>query len=258
MKTNLSFNLDKLYIVTDFDHTLTTKDSQNCWGVLSSIPNVNKEYIKKSHKNNDYYLPIEQDTNLDYETKNMNMQRWYTNHFDMLIKYKIKEIEINEIGQSKSIILRDGVTEFLKFTNKNNIPVIIVSAGISNIIENVLKRNNCFFNNIYIISNIFKFKDGQIKSLRNHIIHSLNKNEITLPIKIKEVLKDKDEVIILGDNIDDSKVHLKENKKKLTIGFLNYNDYNKLKSFQQHFDIVYSQNSSFINLVNILIENKPS
>ncbi len=119
MKTNLSFNLDKLYIVTDFDHTLTTKDSQNCWGVLSSIPNVNKEYIKKSHKNNDYYLPIEQDTNLDYETKNMNMQRWYTNHFDMLIKYKIKEIEINEIGQSKSIILRDGVTEFLKFTNKN-------------------------------------------------------------------------------------------------------------------------------------------
>ena len=94
MKTNLSFNLDKLYIVTDFDHTLTTKDSQNCWGVLSSIPNVNKEYIKRSHKNNDYYLPIEQETNLDYETKNMNMQRWYTNHFDMLIKYKISCVQL--------------------------------------------------------------------------------------------------------------------------------------------------------------------
>ena len=258
MKTKLSFNLDRLYIITDFDHTLTTKDSQNCWSILSSIPNVNKEYIKRSHKNNDYYLPIEQDTNLDYETKKTNIQKWYTNHVKMLIKYKIKEKEINEIGQSKSLILRDGVNEFLKFTNENNIPVIIVSAGISNIIENVLKRNNCFFNNIYIISNIFKFKDGQIKSLRNHIIHSLNKNEITLPIKIKEVLKDKDEVIILGDNIDDSKVRLKENKKTLTIGFLNYVDSNKLKNFKKCFDIVYSPNSSFINLVNILIENKPS
>ena len=258
MKTNLSFNLDKLYIVTDFDHTLTTKDSQNCWGVLSSIPNVDKEYIKNSHKNNDYYLPIEQDVNLDYETKKTNIQKWYTNHVKMLIKYKVKDKEINKIGQSKSLILRDGVNEFLKFTNENNIPVIIVSAGISNIIENVLKRNNCFYNNIYIISNIFKFKDGQIKSLRNHMIHSLNKKEIELPVKIKDVLKDKDEVIIVGDNIDDSKVCIKENNKTLTIGFLNYNDYNKLKSFQQHFDIVYSQSSSFINLVNILIENKLS
>lgn len=258
MKRKLSFDLDKLYIVTDFDHTLTTKNSQNCWGILSSIPNIDKEYIKQSHQNNDYYLPIEQDINLDYKTKKLNMQKWYSSHASMLIKYKIKENQINEIGQSKSIILRKGVKQFLKFTNKNNIPVIIVSAGISNIIENVLKTNNCFYNNVYIIANIFKFKNGQIKSLRNNIIHSLNKNEIEVPIKIKEILNDKDEVIILGDNIDDSKVYIKENKRKLTIGFLNYNDYNKLKNFQKHFDIVYHQDSAFIDLISLIVQNKTS
>lgn len=258
MQSKLSFDLDKLYIVTDFDHTLTTKNSQNCWGVLSCAPNVDKEYIKRSNKNNNYYLPIEQNDKLDYKIKNKAMKKWYTSHVNMLIKYNIKESQINEVGQSKSIILRDGVTEFLRFTNENNIPVIIVSAGISNIIENVLKQNNCFYNNIYIISNIFKFKDGQIRSLRNKIIHSLNKSKIELPIKIKEILKNKDEVIILGDNIDDSKVYLKENKKNLKIGFLNYDDYDKLKNFKKHFDIVYSPNSTFINLLNLLEQNRCS
>ena len=46
------FDLNKLYIVTDFDHTLTTKNSQNCWGVLSTIPNISKDYITQSIKNN--------------------------------------------------------------------------------------------------------------------------------------------------------------------------------------------------------------
>ena len=250
------FNLDRLYIITDFDHTLTTKDSQNCWGILSSIPNINKEYIEKSLNNNNYYLPIEQNDNLDYKIKNEKMKKWYTKHVNMLIKYNVKESQINEIGRSTSIILREGVTDFLKFTNENNIPVIIVSAGISSIIENVLKQNNCFYNNIYIIANIFKFKDDKVKSLRNKIIHSLNKNKIEVPIKIQNVLKNKDEVIILGDNIDDSKVYLKENKKILKVGFLNYDDCHKLKNFKNHFDLVYSQDSTFINLLNFLKENK--
>lgn len=255
MNPNFSFDINKLYIVTDFDHTLTTKNSQNCWGVLSQIPNVDSEYIIKSKQNNDYYLPIEQNDQINFKIKKENMKNWYSSHVNMLIKYHIKENQINQIGQSKSIMLRKGVTDFLKYTNQNNIPVIIVSAGISNIIEQVLKINNCFYNNIYIISNIFKFKNGQIKTLRNNIIHSLNKNEIELPIKIKELLKNKDEAIIIGDNIDDSKVHIKENKKTLTIGFLNYNNFNKLKNFQTNFDIVYYQDASFINILNI-IKNK--
>ena len=65
MKKIVSFDLNKLYIVTDFDHTITTFDSQNCWGVLSKIPGISKEYIKESKDNNNLYYPIEQDDNLN-------------------------------------------------------------------------------------------------------------------------------------------------------------------------------------------------
>ena len=257
MNLNKTFHIDKLYVVADFDHTLTTKDSQNCWGILSTIPNISKDYIKESKQNNDYYFPIEQNDSIDYETKNEIMRNWYENHVNMLVKYNVKEKDLNDISQSESIILRKGVVEFLKYTNKNNIPVIIISAGISNIIEGVLKKHNCFFNNIYIISNIFKFKDGKVKSLRNKIIHSLNKNKLEIPPKINETLKNRDEAIILGDNIGDTLMTLKENKINFKIGFLNYNDSNKLAIFQKYFDIVYNENDTFLKIVDLIsnVEN---
>ena len=112
------FDLNKLYIVTDFDHTLTTKNSQNCWGVLSTIPNISKDYITQSIKNNDYYFPIEQDDSIDYEIKNKMMKKWYQNHAELLVKYNLKEIDINEVSKKNSIVLRKGVVDFLKYTNE--------------------------------------------------------------------------------------------------------------------------------------------
>lgn len=258
MDKQISFDLNKLYFVADFDHTLTTKDSQNCWSILSTIPNISKKYVKKSRQNNDYYLPIEQDDSIDEKIKKEIMLDWYQQHTNLLIKYHLKEKDIIQISQSESLKLRKGVIELLTFTNQNNIPFVIVSAGISNIIEEVLKKHNCFFNNIYIISNIFKFKDGEMKSLRNKIIHPLNKDEIEIPTKIKEILKNRDEIIILGDNIGDTKIRIKASQKNLKVGFLNYTDNTKLINFKKYFDIVYSPNSSLVNLLNFLTKNKHS
>lgn len=252
MNTKISLNLNRLYIIADFDHTITTKDSQNCWGILSEIPNISKDYIKESKENNDYYFPIEQDDRVDYQTKNEIMRNWYENHVDLLVKYNLKETDLNNISMDKSIVLRDGVIEFLKFSNKYNIPVIIISAGISNIIEGALKKQNCLFSNVYILSNIFKFKDGKLKSLRNKIIHSLNKDKLDVPPKIKDILKGKDEVILLGDNIGDTLMTIKENKKSLKIGFLNYDDNDKLNNFKKYFDIVYNKDASFLEVIDLV------
>lgn len=249
------FDLNKLYIVTDFDHTLTTKNSQNCWGVLSTIPNISKDYITQSIKNNDYYFPIEQDDSIDYEIKNKMMKKWYQNHAELLVQYNLKEIDINEVSKKNSIVLRKGVVDFLKYTNEKKIPVIIISAGISNIIEGVLKKNNCFFNNVYVISNIFKFKDGKLKSLRNNIIHSLNKNKVEVPPKIKEILKNKDEVIIIGDNTGDTLMKVKEESETYKIGFLNYKDDLKIKEFKKFFDIIYTNNNDFNDIIELIQKN---
>ncbi len=255
MKNKKIFNLDNLYIVTDFDHTLTTKESQNCWGILSTIPNISKKYIQQSHNNNKYYFPIEQSDHLNYAYKNKMMQQWYQKHADLLVKYHLQKQDIENISKSDKIILRKGVVEFLKYTNEHHIPVIIVSAGISNIINGILEKNNCFFDNVYVISNIFKFENGILKSLRNQIIHSLNKDIVNLPPKIKDIIKRKDEVIVIGDNISDSKITLKDNVKTFKIGFLNFENPQKLKSFKKNFDLVYNQTNSFEDIINLMDAN---
>ena len=49
---------------------------------------------------------------------------------------------------------RNGAKEFLKKMNEFNVPVIIISAGIGNVIEEFLKLENDYYENIKIISNI--------------------------------------------------------------------------------------------------------
>ena len=150
MSKKVTFDINKLYIITDFDHTLTTKDSQNCWSVLSEIPNIDKDYIIKSKNNHKFYFQIEQNDSIEYKIKNKLMKRWYENHIDLLIKYNFKKTDFDQLCYNELFTLRNGVKDFLQFAYKKQIPIIIVSAGITDIIENVLKSYNCFYNNIFL------------------------------------------------------------------------------------------------------------
>lgn len=250
MSKKVTFDINKLYIITDFDHTLTTKDSQNCWSVLSEIPNIDKDYIIKSKNNHKFYFQIEQNDSIEYKIKNKLMKRWYENHIDLLIKYNFKKTDFDQLCYNELFTLRNGVKDFLQFAYKKQIPIIIVSAGITDIIEKVLKSYNCFYNNIYIIANIFKFHHNQLKSLRNDIIHSVNKNQIDIPAKITKILNQKDEVILIGDNLSDLFIEFKNNKKCFKIGCLNYQ--NKLNMFQKYCNLILQKDDSFLKIVKFI------
>ena len=53
--------------------------------------------------------------------------------------------------------LRAGVVEFLQLAHEHDIPVLIFSGGIRDIIDVLLEREGCNFDNIAIISNRLKF-----------------------------------------------------------------------------------------------------
>ena len=246
-------DLNNLVVITDFDHTLTSFDSESTWGILDSKEVLPKDCIKKCEEFKNYYLPIENNFDLSFDIKNKLMNDWYTNHLNLFIKYKLNEKVLNDITSNKYCLkFRKSADRFLKFTYKNNIPVIIISAGISNVIENYLKANDCLFDNIYIISNIIKFKDGIIKGFRNNIIHSLNKDKIIYPVNVKNIFLNKKNILLIGDNISDISMIPKEYKDSaLKIAFLN--DYsNCYEVYKKNFDIVYNADSSFDNIINML------
>lgn len=245
------WNKDNIHIVTDFDRTITVGNSDSSWSILSKSEEVPKEYVSERQELYSYYRPIEIDENMDYDTKNQHMIDWWNKHINLFIKYKMKEEVINNAANNLRVMcFRDGAQEFLKSMHDKGIPVIIISAGIGNFIKQFLIKNNCDFDNIYIVANFIKFEDGVAVGISDNVIHALNKNEVSLPDNIKELLVDRNNIILLGDAISDIKM-VSENKKNdaLKIGFLEENIDENYKYYDEAFDIVCTNNTGYDELL---------
>lgn len=245
---------ESTYVLTDFDRTITEGNSESSWGILSTSKMVPQEYIEERKKLFDYYRPFEVDEKLDYQTKNKLMIEWWSKHVGLLIKYRLPEKVINEsISNVNVMSFREGGKEFLKNMWSRNIPVIIISAGIGNFIEQFLIKNDCYFDNISIISNFIRFENGIAVGVYDNIIHSLNKNEVSLSEKLKSVLKNRKNIILLGDSISDIKMSRTELRTNaLKIGFLEENIEENMSCYIDNFDIVCTNNTGYSELFDKL------
>ena len=211
---------------------------------------VPKEYVAERQALYNYYRPFEIDESLNYEIKNKLMIEWWNKHIGLFIKYKLKETVINEAARNLRVMaFRDGAKDFLVNMKDRNIPVIIISAGIGNFIEQFLIKNDCNFDNIHIISNFIKFEDGIAVGVCENVIHSLNKNEVSLPPDIKDIIKDRPNIILLGDSISDVKMAKEDDRESaLKIGFLEEKVEENKTYFENSFDVVCTDNTTYTEL----------
>lgn len=134
---NLDFN--DIYIVTDFDGTLTVSSSDSSWASIFKNPNVSEEFVQECIRIFKKYHPIEIDDNIPIDEKTKVMNEWYRVNIETLVNYGITEDMINYSAQNKSIMaFRDGAREFLQLLNDFGVPVIVISAGVGNIIKQFL------------------------------------------------------------------------------------------------------------------------
>lgn len=246
-------NFNNLYVIADFDHTITSSFSKSSWGVLETATFLPDDCLMQCEKYRNYYIPLEKSLNISFDEKSKLMNDWLTKNLNLFIKYKLTKEEIDNISDENCMILRDGMMEFFKFLHNNNIPIIIISAGIADIIEKFLRANNILFNNVFIVSNVLRYKDGYLKGFMNEKIHSLNKKDVVIPIKVKEVMNNRSRVLLLGDNIEDIYMIPKKSRDDaFKVGFLNGHLENK-DEYNKYFDVVYNDDSN-IDLVSLLLK----
>lgn len=241
---------DEIYVLADFDRTITIGSSMTSWSVLSKSDKVPKCYVQERQEYYDYYRPIEIDESLDYETKNRLMKEWWIKHIELFVKYGISEEIINEAARDIRVMsFRACAYNFLKSMYDRDIPVIIISAGIGNFIKEFLKMNNAYFENIFIVSNFIEFKNGIASGVIGNITHSLNKNEVSLPDDLKFLIKNRSHVILLGDSLGDIRMVSEERKKdSLKIGFLEEKVEENMDSYKEAFDVVCTDNTGYDDL----------
>ena len=231
---------ENVYIVADFDKTITSLES--CDSGDASGKRLGDEFQKEVNRLYEMYRPIEVSYKLPIEEKKQAMKTWYEECMELYYQYHLTKEKLSNSIKESNLQFREGAKELLEQANQNDIPVIILSAGIGNVIEQFLKENQCYFENMYIISNFIEFEaEGNMKKFDNNkIIHTLNKTmEHHLPVQWEEKLQKKKYALLFGDLIEDlNMISIKQKENAITVGFLEKNVEENLDRYRQNFDVV--------------------
>ena len=256
-----------LHIITDFDRTLTYsqgRDNKKIKSVISVLREhdyLSKEYSTKAKALFEQYHPIEIDPNISQEAKKKSMETWWKTHNQLLLKSGLQKSHLEQIAESGIIRLREGTKELFSYTHKQQIPLVIFSSsGVGDTIQLILEKENLMYNNVYIITNKFKWdKKGNAIRAPSHVIHALNKDETSIQNfpDIYDKIKDRKNILLLGDSLGDIKMAQGSDYKNiLKTGFLNPGEEKRQSEYEKNFDLIITGDSGLDPVNNILHQIK--
>jgi len=244
---------DNILIVADFNKTLTHAfvDGKKVSTSFASIRDNNylgEEYINKAKKYFEKYHPIEVSKDISFEEKDKAMQEWWRKHFEILIEYGITNKVFLEIIEKGKVKLRKGVKDFFKWCKEKNIPFVIISSGLGDFIPEMLKKEEIFFDNVYIYANMFRFdSEGNAIGIGERVIHTVNKKITSVgKIEFYSEVKDKKNLVLLGDDLTDLRMSESfDYDNIIKIGFLNEKVDIDLSLYKENFDILILNDGDF-------------
>lgn len=253
-----------LHVLSDFDRTLTYAfvKGERVPSMISILRSsgdyLGEEYAKEAQALFQKYHQKENDPKIPLKERKRLMREWWLKHYQLLIKSGLSKKHLKIVVDSQKIRLRKGAKEFFKLLSLSKIPIVIMSAsGLgAEAISMFLKKEKCFYPNIYIISNSFKWdKNGKAIGVQEPIIHSLNKDETMVKnFPFYKKIKNRKNVILLGDSRED--VGMVEGfayKNLIKIGFLNEDIDKNLKLYKKVFDVLILNDSS-LHFIKSLIK----
>uniref|UniRef100_A0A0N4V6U0 5'-nucleotidase n=1 Tax=Enterobius vermicularis TaxID=51028 RepID=A0A0N4V6U0_ENTVE len=253
IKRIIEDGVQKLMVISDFDYTISryrNSNGEKCWTSYGVFETSNSApcllLSEKCNVLKDKYVTIEYDPCMSIEEKTPYMEEWFVSdseNYNCCLAFIHTVFFIQCVRDSK-IELRDGTMAFFETLDSCNVPLIIFSAGIGNVIEIFLKQKfGKVLENVHIISNLMEFdQNGYVKRFLEPLIHTFCKNASVLDtnLPVFKNLSDRTNVILMGDSLGDLDMDTGVANKGvvLKIGFLNFNVSALLDAYLDGFDIV--------------------
>ncbi|XP_030064140.1 cytosolic 5'-nucleotidase 3A [Microcaecilia unicolor] len=166
----------------------------------------------------------------------------YTKSHMLLIEQHLQKSKFAEIVNESDVMLKEGYEIFFDKLNEHSIPVFIFSAGIGDILEEVIRQNGVYHSNVKVVSNFMEFdENGILKGFKGELIHVYNKHDGALKnTEYFSHLKDNSNIILLGDSLGDLTMAdgVANVENILKIGFLNDKVDELLEKYMDSYDIV--------------------
>ncbi|CAI5506271.1 unnamed protein product [Closterium sp. Naga37s-1] len=181
---------DTVQVIADFDRTLTKftvngKQGQSCHMLLNlRHPELEERGGRLTAK----YLPMETDPHLPHEEKFTCMVEWWTAAHELLLESGITRADVTQSVAAANTAFRDGFCDMLAMLEAHGVPLLIFSAGLADVIEELLHQQlPRSFSNVRVVSNRMQFDEsGRLIAFPGRIIHVLNKNEHALELAALE------------------------------------------------------------------------
>ncbi|CAI5459328.1 unnamed protein product [Closterium sp. Yama58-4] len=181
---------DTVQVIADFDRTLTKftvngKPGQSCHMLLNLR---HPELEERGRRLTAKYLPLETDPHLPYEEKFKCMVEWWTAAHELLLESGITRADVTQSVAAANTAFRDGFCDMLALLEAHVVPLLIFSAGLADVIEELLRQQlPRSFSNVRVVSNRMQFDEsGRLVAFPGRIIHVLNKNEHALELAAME------------------------------------------------------------------------
>lgn len=266
-----SAGLDKFQVISDFDKTLTPqwlKDKCSVTGalrachashgVIESSNLVSDEFRINTTELAKKYMPIEHDYRISVADRIEAVTEWYSRAHDSMLEEKLTSNKLDEIVHacwSKfDIHLRCESARFFDAMRAASIPVTVLSAGLRDVIERILKYEEISTHVsdanddetdslVMVVSNRMRFSPtGAHEGFSDPIIHAFNKRDALHEFLVKSPIRsNRPNALVMGDLIADVDfVHSIPNLDEyIAIGFLcDGGPPERLDDYLKHFDIV--------------------
>ncbi|XP_054565751.1 7-methylguanosine phosphate-specific 5'-nucleotidase isoform X3 [Eptesicus fuscus] len=254
---------DRLQVISDFDRTLSRfayngKPCPSSYNILDDSKIISEECREKLKALLHQYYPIEIDPHRTAKEKSPHMVEWWTKAHDLLCQQKIQKSQIAQVVRESNAMLREGYKAFFNTLYQNNIPLFIFSAGIGDILEEIIRQMKVFHPNIHIVSNYMDFdEDGFLQGFKGQLIHTYNKNSsVCRNSSYFQQLQGKTNVLLLGDTMGDLTMAdgVQGVENILKIGFLNDKVEEQRERYMASYDVVLEKDET-LDVVNGLLQH---
>ncbi|XP_016006321.2 7-methylguanosine phosphate-specific 5'-nucleotidase isoform X5 [Rousettus aegyptiacus] len=205
-----------------------------------------------------HYYPIEIDPHWTIKEKLPHMVEWWTKAHSLLCEQKIQKFQIAQVVRESNAMLREGYKTFFNTLYQNSVPLFIFSAGIGDILEEIIRQKQVFHPNIHVVSNYMDFdEDGFLQGFKGQLIHTYNKNSTVCENSgYFQQLQGKTNILLLGDSMGDLTMAdgVLGVENILKIGFLNDKVEEQRERYMESYDIVLEKDES-LDVVNGLLQH---
>ncbi|KAI8799407.1 pyrimidine 5'-nucleotidase [Cladochytrium replicatum] len=260
----LASKTSDLHIISDFDMTCTKQhypdgsrhvSSHSILMGSKSLPDEFRAYTEGLFKK---YYPMEISTTLSLEEKVAAMVEWWELAHEAIVGINMKRSDIVDAVRDAHIVFRDGLRTLVETCKSKSIPLLIFSAGIADVIEQVLSQHSLMNPSIHVVSNKMSFAndaDETCTGFAPPLIHVFNKSESSVEnTTYGDAVKTRKNVLLLGDSIGD--LGMGEglaHDTELTIGFLNHDVERLIGKYEAAFDLVVLNDGS-MEIVNAIVD----